>query len=312
MELRRVAATVALSCSILALTSCLARQRSIPRLKSAATQKLLTADKEALLHILQSESQLVDTLSATVDMVPSLGSANKGKITEYKDFIAYIRYKKPTDIRIIGLLPVVRTTAFDMVATGADFRLYLPTKDRLIEGRNEAPEKPSPNKLENMRPTVFLDALFIAPPTPNQTVFAKDFTDEDNAIYILEILNLGPDGQVLGERDIWFDRLNLHIRRQMTFDAKGDTLSDVRYNGWKNHNGVPFPNVIDINRPQDEYGVVMTIQKVDINKPITDDKFVMQKPPEGTVIQVLGSKPGEPQQGTTPADSSASREKKNN
>jgi len=311
MELRRVAATAALSCSVLVLTSCLARQRSIPRIKSAATQKLLTADKEALLHILQSESQLVETLSATVDMVPSLGSANKGKITEYKDFIAYIRYKKPVDIRIIGLLPVVRTTAFDMVANGADFRLYLPTKDRLIEGRNEPPAKPSPNKLENMRPAVFLDALFIPPPAPNQTIFAKDFTDEDNAIYILQILDLGPDGQMRGEREIWFDRLNLQIRRQMSYDEKGETLSDVRYNGWKNHNGVPFPTVIDINRPQDEYGVVMTVQKVEINKPITGDQFVMEKPPEGTVIQVLGSKPDEAAGAATPADSSAARKKKN-
>lgn len=312
MELRRVAAAVALSCSALVLTSCLARQRSIPRIKSAATQKLLTADKEALLHILESESQLVNSLSATVDMVPSLGSANKGKITEYTDFIAYIRYKKPTDIRIIGLLPVVRTTAFDMVANGADFRLYLPTKNRLIEGRNEPPAKASPNKLENMRPEVFLDALFIPPPAPNQSTFPVDFTDEDNAVYILHILEVGPDNQARVVRDIWFDRLNLHIRRQMSFDEKGEILSDVRYNGWKTHNGVPFPNVIDINRPQDEYGVVMTVQKVEINKPITDDKFAMQPPPEGTVIQVLGSKPAEAQQATTPADSSASRDKKNN
>ena len=311
MELRRAAATLALSCSVLILTSCLARQRSIPRIKSAATQQLLTADKEALLGILQSESQLVSSLSATVDMVPSLGSASKGKITEYKDFIAYIRYKKPLDIRIIGLLPVVRTTAFDMVANGADFRLYLPTKDLLIEGRNEPPAKPSANKLENMRPGVFLDALFIPAPAPNQTIYAKDFTDEDNAVYILQILDLGQDGQMRGERDIWFDRLNLHIRRQMSFDEKGEILSDVRYNGWKTHNGVPFPNVIDINRPQDEYGVVMTLQKVEINKPITDDKFVMEKPPEGTVIQVLGSKPAVSQEATTPADSSASRKKNN-
>jgi len=311
MELRRAAATFALSCSILVLTSCLARQRSIPRIKSAATQKLLSADKEALLHILQSESQLVDTLSATVDMVPSLGSASKGKITEYKDFDAYIRYKKPTDIRIIGLLPVVRTTAFDMVANGSDFRLYLPTKSRLIEGRNAPPEKLSPNKLENMRPKVFLDALFIPPPAANQSTFAEDFTDEDNAVYVLHIMDVGPDGQARIERQVWFDRLNLHIRRQMSFDEKGEILSDVRYNGWKTHNGVPFPNVIDINRPQDEYGVVLTVEKIEINKPITEDKFVMQPPPEGTVIQVLGSKPDAAQQATTPADSSASRKKNN-
>jgi len=311
MELRRAAAAVALSCSVLVLTSCLARQRPIPRIKSASTQKLLTADKEALLQILSTESQLVNTLSATVDMVPSLGSANKGKITEYKDFLAYVRYRKPLDIRIIGLYPVVRTTAFDMAADGKEFRLYLPSKDRFIEGRNEPVTKLSPNKLENLRPAVFLDALFIQPPASTQTTFPVDITDEDNAIYILHILDTGPDGQPRVVRDIWFDRLNLHIRRQMTFDDRGEILSDVRYNDWKTHNGVPFPKVIDINRPQDEYGVVMTMEKVEINKAIADDQFVL-KQPEGTTLQVLGGKADETPQAAAPADSSASRKKNDN
>jgi len=311
MELRRVAATVALSCSVLVLTSCLARQRAIPRIKSAATHNLLTADKEALLKILESESQLVNTLAATVDMVPSLGSANKGKITEYKDFLAYIRYRKPTDIRIIGLYPVVRNTAFDMVADAAGFRLYLPSKNRFIEGRNDPVTKVSPNKLENLRPAVFLDSLFIQPPSPKQSTFAIDFTDEDDAFYILHILEPLPDGQTRVARDIWFDRLNLHIVRQMIFDNAGEILTDVRYSGWKTHNGVPFPKVIDINRPQDEYGVVMTVEKAEVNKPIGDDKFGL-KQPEGTELQVLGTKSGEAPAAAAGGESSASRKKKAN
>lgn len=308
MELRRVVATVALSCSVLVLTSCLARQRAIPRIKTAAAKNLLSADKEALLAILEGDSQLIDTLAATVDMVPALGSVNKGKITEYKDFLAYIRYKKPAEIRIIGLYPVVRNTAFDMVANGTEFRVYLPSKNRFIEGQNGPAEKPSPNKLENLRPDVFLSALFIPPPGPKQTTFAVDFTDEDNADYILYILDVGPDGHPRIVRQIWFDRLNLHIRRQVTVDTRGDILSDVRYSGWKTHNGVPFPKVIDINRPQDEYGVVITVEKVEINKPITDDKFALVQP-EGSVLQVLGTK-SDRAPSAAASDSSASRKKK--
>ena len=291
------------------LTSCLARQRPIPRLKSAATQKLLTADKEALLQILKNQSNAVTSLSATVDMVPSLGSASKGKITEYKDFLGYVRYKKPSDIRIIGLYPVLRTTAFDMVADDNEFRLYLPSKDRFIEGRNAPPPKAAKNKLEDLRPTVFLDALFIQQPEPNRATYAKDFTDEDNAVYILQIVDEGPNGQIRGERDVWFDRVNLHIRRQMTFDDKGEILSDVRYNDWKPHNGVQFPQVIDINRPQDEYGVVMTMEKLEVNKPLPENQFVL-KQPEGTTLEVLGGTAADPPASTS-SDSSASRQKKN-
>ena len=311
MELRRAAATVALSCSILLLTSCLARQRSIPRITSAATQKLLTADKEALLRIMGSESELIHTLSATVDMVPALGSVNKGKITEYKDFLAYIRYHKPADIRIIGLYPVVRSTAFDMAANGAEFRVYLPSKNRFFEGRTEPAPTLSPNKLENLRPSVFLDALFIHPPGPKETVFPVDFTDEDNAFYILHILATGSDGQARVVRDVWFDRLNLHVVRQMSFDDHGEILTDARYSGWKNYNGVGFPKVIDINRPQDEYGVVITLEKAEINKPIADEQFVLRQP-EGTVLQVLGSKPDQALPSTATDGSGGPAKKKTN
>lgn len=311
MELRRAAATVALSCSMLLLTSCLARHRSIPRITSAATQRLLAADKEALLRIMGSESELIKTLSATVDMVPALGSVNKGKITEYKDFLAYIRYRKPADIRIIGLYPVMRSTAFDMAANGAEFRLYLPSKNRFVEGRSEPAPTLSPNKLENLRPSVFLDALFIHPPGPKETAFPVDFTDEDNAFYILHILAAGSDGQTRVVRDVWFDRLNLHVVRQMSFDDQGEILTDARYSSWKNYNGVAFPKVIDINRPQDEYGVVITLEKAEINKPIADEQFVLRQP-EGTVLQVLGSKPDQALPSTATDGSGGPAKKKTN
>lgn len=289
------------------MTSCLARRRVITRNKAAPAQKLLTADKEWLLQRIETQYELIETLNATVDMAPAVGSVNKGQITEYKDVRAYILFKRPSEIRIIGLYPVVRTKAFDMAATGAEFRVFLPSKNRFLVGKNEPLAVPSTNKLENLRPSVFLDALLIRPPGPNETPVPEDFTDEDNAVYIVHFLYNGPDRQLHLSRDVWFDRLKLHIIRQIIFDPNGEILTDVRYSDWKGYDGVPFPKVIDINRPQDEYGVVITLVKADINKPISEEKFALQQP-EGTVLQILGSKKEEL---PAAAESSASRKKKN-
>jgi len=308
MVLRRVAGTLALSCSVLLLTSCLARRRVITRNKSTPTQTLLTADKATLLRLLANQYQAVQTLNLTVDMVPAVGSVNKGKITEYKDVTAFILFQKPAEIRLIGLYPVVRTKAFDMVSNGTDFRLFLPSKNQFIVGRNELAEAPSANKIENLRPGVFLDALLVRPPDPKQSTLPEDFTDEDNAAYILHFLDTGADGQEYLARAVWFDRLNLRIARQIIYDPNGDFLTDARYSDWKVYDGVPFPRVIDINRPKDEYGVVITVVKADINKAISSDKFVLEQP-EGTVLRVLGNKP-EPQSAASATDSSASRKKK--
>ena len=72
--------------------------------------------------------EAIHDFNATVDMVPALGTAEKSKITEYKDVRAYILFRKPADIRIIGLYPVVRNKAFDMVSNGTDFKLYVPAR----------------------------------------------------------------------------------------------------------------------------------------------------------------------------------------
>src|SRR5579864_4414441 len=289
MELRRAAATVALLCSVPILTSCLARRRVITRGKSAPTQTLLTADKASLLNRISVEYESIRSFNATVDMVPAVGSVNKGRITEYKDVRAFILFRKPADIRIIGLYPVVRNTAFDMVSNGLQFRLYLPSKNRFVEGRNEL-TVPSPNKLENLRPNVFLDALLIAPADPAADISVlEDFTDEDNAAYIIHFLHRTPSGDLVLARTVWFDRLSLRMVRQISFDTAGEIVSDARYSQWQNYDGVPFPKVIDINRPRDEYGVVITVVKMDINKRISDDKFVLAQP-EGTTLQVLGAK----------------------
>jgi outer membrane lipoprotein-sorting protein len=268
-------------------TSCLVRRRVITRKGGQATQTLLTAEKDSLIKEIARQYASVNSINATVDMVPALGTANKGKITEYKDVRAYILFRKPTDIRIIGLYPVVRNKAFDMVSDGSRFKVYIPGKNRFLEGANTS-QQLSDNKLENLRPQHFLDAMLVRPiDLDREQTFLQNLTDEDNANYILSVIAPGETGPLL-QRQLWFDRLNLRMVRQLIFDPLGDILTDARYNDWQRYDNVLFPKRIEINRPKDEYGVVITIVKTDINKPVTDDKFVLDQPP-GAELRVIGA-----------------------
>jgi outer membrane lipoprotein-sorting protein len=268
-------------------TSCLVRRRVFTRKGGQPTQTLLTTTKENLVQQIATQYAAVNSLSGTVDMVPALGTANKGKITEYKDVRAYILFRKPSDIRIIGLYPVVRNKAFDMVSNGSGFRLYIPSKNRFIEGANQI-DKPSSNKLENLRPQHFQDALLVYPVDPaREETILENLTDEDNAVYVLSLITRGADRQPVLARQLWFERLKLQLVRQLIFDPAGDILTDARYNDWQRYDGVPFPKSIEVDRPKDEYGVVMTVVKMDINTAVTDDKFVLDQP-SGAQLQVLG------------------------
>jgi outer membrane lipoprotein-sorting protein len=289
MPFRRVALPALVLCLLATATSsCVARRRLIPR--AANTKALQVADLPTLLAVLNRQYEAIQDFSAQVDMVPALGSAEKNHITEYKDVRAYIRFRKPSAIRLIGLYPVVRGTAFDMVSDGADFKLYVPSKGRFIVGRNTI-EQLSPNKLENLRPQHFLDALMVRPiDSKIDKIMVENFTDEDNAYYIVHEVRELPNGQLQLRRTIWFSRLDLLMARQMIFDETGDLLTDARYSQWHPYDNVPFPKHIEINRPRDEYAMVLDIVKMEINKGIPDDEFVLDQP-EGATLQVVGRPP---------------------
>jgi outer membrane lipoprotein-sorting protein len=271
---------------MLGFSSCLARRRAISRKGGSPSQILLVADKDTLLQAVTRQYEAVHDFNATIDMIPALGTAERNKITEYKDVRGFILFRKPAGIRIIGLYPVVRNKAFDMVSNGVDFKLYVPSRNRFLVGRNEI-DKPSPNKIENLRPQHFLDALLVRPAEPTEKVLLENLTDEDEAFYILHLVHENAGGQLQLARTIWFNRINLQLARQLIFDAAGNILTDARYSDWHAYDNVPFPKHIEINRPRDEYAVVLDIVKMDINKGISDDKFVLDQP-EGTTLQMVG------------------------
>jgi hypothetical protein len=309
MPFRRVPIYLALVCLLsVGFSSCFARRRLIARKGANTTQPLLTADRQTLLDSVIRQFEAVRDFNAEVDMVPALGTAEKSKITEYKDVRAYILFRQPSDIRLIGLYPVVRTKAFDMVSNGLDFKLYVPSRNRFLVGKNEI-EAPSANKLENLRPQHFLEAMMVRPvDLKTEKVLLMNLTDEDNAFYIIPVVHENGNGQLQLSRSIWFNRYNLSIARQFIFDDKGNILTDARYSEWKAYDNVPFPKHIEINRPKDEYAVVIDVVKMDINKGVSQEKFALAQP-EGSILQVVGQPPV-PSQTLPPAPPAKGRTKK--
>jgi outer membrane lipoprotein-sorting protein len=287
MPFRRVPALVLLvGLTSVGLSSCLVKRRLITRTGAkTAAPTLLVADRAELIQKIAEQFQAIQNFSATVDMVPALGTAEKSRITEYKDVRGYILFREPADIRIIGLYPVVRNTAFDMVSNGSDFKLYVPVKNRFLVGSNEV-QQLSQNKLENLRPQHFLEALLVRPLAPDERTLIENFTDEDNAFYVIHVIREA-GSQLELARTVWFNRVDLRLARQIILDPSGNILTDARYSEWQQYDNVLFPKHIEINRPRDEYAVVLDIVKMDINKGVSDDKFVLNQP-EGSTLQTVG------------------------
>ena len=105
-------------------------------------------------------------------------------------------------------------------------------------------------------------------------------------MYILLIVRREGDELQLA-RALQFDRQNLEIVRQKSFDPSGHILSDTSYADWQSYGGIPFPSEIDIKRPQDRYEVRLNVIGVRMNaEDVTPEKFVLNQPP-GTELELL-------------------------
>jgi hypothetical protein len=272
-----------LICSSLFSSACLVRRRVVAPPGKTEHRPLLNADKAELIRRIHAISDPIQTFQMKVDMAPSVGNLRGGTVSDYPTISGYILFRQPTDIRVIGLDPVVHGTAFDMLSTGNTFKVSIPSRNEFIEGANDAPAN-SPNKLENLRPEAFLGALMIKPPPdpPNLAVFEED-TDDTRAEYVLLMLKRNGE-ELLLERSVHFDRYSLDIIRQVTFDPTGNIKGDTKYQNWKAYGNVRFPSVIDMERPIEGYELVLTVTDLKINPPeVTADRFVLNQPPNAKV-----------------------------
>src|SRR5436189_3322028 len=169
MTLRNLYRVLLLLVITFPLTGCLFRSHKVqPREVSKAPLK--TATQAELIEYVNTQAARVQSMQATVDIDTSVGGVKKGKVTDYKQIRGYVLARKPAMLRMIGLLPIVRTRAFDMVSDGQQFKVWIPPKNRFVIGRNDV-NTPNPQQpLENLRPQVIYDALLLREIDPQTEV----------------------------------------------------------------------------------------------------------------------------------------------
>ena len=94
------------------------------------------------------------------------------------------------------------------------------------------------------------------------------------------------EGDAWLSRKIVFSRVDLLPHRQLIYDQAGDLVTDASYSDYKDNGGVLFPSVIEIRRPEEEYDITLHMVKLEINLPLDNNKFVLEKPPGAQVIHL--------------------------
>ena len=289
MPIRAVLAVVL----ALPLAGCLFRSHRAQVLLSNAP--LQTATLEQLVSAINTQAGKIHTLNATVDIAASSGGSMKGKITEYKEVKGYILVRQPNMLRMIGLMPIVRNRAFDMVSDGASFKLWVPPANKFVVGSN-AVVHPSQNPLENLRPQHIYDALLLHSIDPDHDIAVLEQSNQRiqdpktkkqvlEPDYNVDVISRTDHAWYLSRR-ITFSRVDLMPIRQRVYDRHGYVATDATYFDFKDFDGLLFPSTIRVWRPQEEYSVTLKIVKIAINQPLTDEQFVLEQPPGSQLVQL--------------------------
>lgn len=293
-RLHRSAAAAALSLPILLLSGCMFTTRKLPVPRGPSVVQTATPDE--LVERLNQRWAAMQTLNATVEIQASVLKSDEGIAKDYTTFRGHILMRKPEQLRVLGQVPVLGMTMFDMASDGKHFTLFIPSKKKAVEGSTTLTKK-SQSRMWNMRPGFFYDAMVVRglEPDDEYMVTADIDTVEDASKkhlllvpeYILSIMHRKKGSQELAPvRVVHFHRDDLLPYQQDLYDSDGNLETEVFYRRYRDFGDGTYPSTVTIKRPLDEYQAILTVEKVVENMPLTDDQFQI-KVPEGTEIQNL-------------------------
>ena len=271
--------------------------------QTVVVDHVLDATVEQLLAGMKDRYAALHTLTASIEITATEGSEHTGQVKEIPTFSGYLLLEKPNDLRVVLRVPVVLSSALDMVGDGTNFKVYIPPKSLAYVG-SETVKTPSKNGLENLRPAVIRDALLIPPISSEEYVTPTEGSrllppsparpsarqDKQGAVeepdYDLAIARIEHE-HVLGRvRVIHISRVNLLPCQQDIYQG-GKIVEKVEYSNYQKVNGLDLPMSILITRPQEEFKIRLDLSKVTLNPELTADSFVVNIPAEGVTIKQM-------------------------
>ena len=278
------------------LTGCLSTTRAV--LKMQAPETYRTESVEQVEKGVSDRDAAVKTLSAQVLVIATTGGAKEGKVKEYTSFKGYIFAQKPACLRVILQLPLIGSSALDMVSDGKTFTLKRASShgNVWVQGSDKV-TKPSKNGLENLRPAVLQDSLLVPGVRPDEFVTLTESTrviqtDPRHKVAIVEpdydlnVLETESGNVLRVERVVHISRVTMLPFQQDIYDDHGQIVTEATYEAYRKFGGQEFPMVITIRRPQDEYSLKIDVTKLTLNETFEADQFELKIPP-GTVVQKM-------------------------
>jgi len=265
-----------------------------------AIRQSKTASFEELLAIIHGYGK-IKSLSSN-DMELTFTSSRKraeGVLERYRSLNGYILLQRPDSIHFVLLIPISRSTLFDVLSVGDSLSVWYPRENRFYLGRNSAKElivESSSGSSEfsvPIRGPHLFEAIFPQSAAIDSHwlwVVLEEQTDEHASYYVLNFSREGDPKSVPRRihilHKIWIERSALTIARYQVFSDEGSIVSDIVYSKEVRIDSFDLPLQIHIDRPMDGYTLDLTFKNWSLNPDLQGEAFKLSPPPGAEIIRL--------------------------
>ena len=289
---KRKLAASSLALSLL-LSGCIVRHTPVPQ-----SQKLLPAQSRSfseILQILAERSQAVKSLKAVrVVFQPSAGARKKNEVTEFRNIDGYLLMNRPDNIHIHLNTPFFSTALADMVSDGREYRVWSPLNNNFYVGSADEPIQLGKVDLQLPPPKEIARAIFvdISPYLNNPgkyKLFQTEAVEGQRSYYIIRVVDVEDNSiEAHALEEVWIDRTNMEIARQVTYGREGVLLTDTDFSGYPSSGEVLIPKVVKIHRPVEDVNLTIQFDRAEPNVLLPAENFQLAQPGGSELIRISG------------------------
>ncbi len=277
-----------------ALTGCFSYTHSV--LRTRPPDLVLNATLDQLLKQTDERYAAIQSMTLYVQIAISTGGSMLGEVKDWRALSGNVIIGSPGRIRVLLLVPLLGSRALDMVSDGENFKMLIPPKNCAIVGSDHLTSS-SQKGLYSLRPAVILDSLLIRGLQPGQVVSMtqdswippqpknrKGIIEDPD--YDIEFLSQPKNGVARTLRVLHIDRVNLQPYRQDIYNTDGKVETQAFYSNYQKFGDIDFPTKIVIQRPLDELGLTITLDKrTTFNQKLDADAFDLGPIPQIYTVQ---------------------------
>jgi outer membrane lipoprotein-sorting protein len=290
---RRKLAPPAFALSLL-LSGCIVRHTPVPQ-----NQRPLPAQTRSfseILQILAERSEAVKSLKAVrVVFQPSAGARKKNEVTQLRDIDGYLLMNRPDNIHIHLNTPFLSTALADMVSDGREYRVWSPLNNNFYVGSADEPIQLGKVDLALPPPKDIARAIFvdISPYLNNPSKYKllqTEAVEGQHSYYVISVVDVEDHSiEAHALEEIWIDRTNMEIARQVMYGKEGVLLTDTDFSGYPSSGEVLIPRIVKIHRPVEDVNLTIQFNRAEPNVALPAENFQLAQPDGSELIRLPGA-----------------------